>query len=36
LGKAHPNIYELLETSKKEQASVDVTITQLSSGSAPL
>ena len=36
VGKAHPNIYELDETFKKEQASVKVTVTQLSSGSAPL
>ena len=35
MGKAHPNIYELDETFKKEQASVKVTVTQLSSGSAP-
>ena len=35
MGKAHPNIYELVETFKKEQASVEMAITQLSSGSAP-
>ena len=35
VGKAHPNIYELVETFKKEQASVEVAVTQLSSGSAP-
>ena len=33
VGKAHPNIYELVETFKKEQASVEVAVTQLSSES---
>ena len=35
VGKAHPNIYELVKTFKREQASVEVAVTQLSSGSAP-
>ena len=35
VGKAHPNIFEIVEVFKKEQASTEVSLTQLSAGAAP-
>ena len=35
IGKAHPNIFEIVEVFKKEQASTEVSLTQLSAGAAP-
>ena len=35
VGKAHPNFYEIVQVFKKEQASAEVTITQLASGGQP-
>ena len=35
VGKAHPNVFEIVETFKKEQASTEVSIAQLATGAAP-
>ncbi len=35
VGKAHPNVFEITETVKKEQASVEVSLAQLAAGAAP-
>ena len=35
VGKAHPNVFEIVETFKKEQALTEVTMAQLAAGAAP-
>ena len=35
VGKAHPNIFEIVEVFKKESASTEVSLAQLSAGAAP-
>ena len=35
VGKAHPNIFELVDTFKKEQAMMEVDVTQHAVGAAP-
>ena len=35
VGKVHPNIFEIVEVFKKEQASTEVSLTQLPAGAAP-
>ena len=35
VGKAHPNVFEIVETFKKEQASTEVSLAQLAAGAAP-
>ena len=35
VGKAHPNVYEIVRTFKMEQASVEVKVAQMQSGARP-
>ena len=35
VGKAHPNIFELVDTFKKEQATTEIDVTQRAVGAAP-
>ena len=35
VGKAHPNVYEIVEILKREQGVTEITITQLASGAIP-
>ena len=35
VGKAHPNVFEIVESLKKEQAATEVSLAQLAAGAAP-